>query len=50
MEKPQERRAVKVRLVAAMQRGLSQQEALQEMGLCMSRSTIFQLRRRVHLY
>jgi transposase len=49
MEKSQERQAAKVRLVAAMQRGLSQQEALQETGLRMSRSTVFRLRRRVHL-
>lgn len=49
MGNPQERHAAKARLVAAMQRGLSQQEAIQEMGLRMSRSTAFRLRQRVHL-
>lgn len=49
MEKSQERHAAKVRFVAAIQRGLSKPEAIQEMGLPMSRSTVFRLRQRVHL-
>ena len=49
MEKPQERHTAKVRFVVAMQQGLSWQEARQEVGLCLSRSTVFRLRQRVHL-
>ena len=49
MEKPQERHTAKVRFVAAMQQGLSWQEARQEVGPCLSRSTVFRLRQRVHL-
>ena len=49
MEKPQERHTAKVRFVAAMQQGLSWQEARQEVGVCLSRSTVFRLRQRVHL-
>lgn len=50
MEKSQERHAAKVRFVAAIQRGLSKPEAIQEMGLLpISRSTVFRLRQRVHL-
>jgi transposase len=49
MEKPQEQPAAKVQFVAAMQRGLSWQEAREEVGICLSRSTVFRLRQRVHL-